>query len=169
MRLKSDVNREVQNKKVLEQDKRLKDLLSGNAEALPDERLKKFLVRHPEAVIYTPSGKAWGTEKDLTTAQWMFNSRVSLINPTAKTPLWASWANEIRLMVTLDGRSHQEICNLFDWANKNSFWCTNILSPLALRKHWEQLTLQKQSPSKGLQQKAEINFRNTDWAKGLKI
>lgn len=54
------------------------------------------------------------------------------------------WANDIRLMRTRDGRSLEEIEEVFRWANENeeqrgswSGWRTVILSPKALRKHWD--------------------------------
>ncbi|MFI5202207.1 MAG: hypothetical protein ACHQNE_07455 [Candidatus Kapaibacterium sp.] len=57
---------------------------------------------------------------------------------------FTDWADEIRLMRTRDGRSHDEIEKVFRWANQNeeqrgdwSGWRTLILSPKALRKHWD--------------------------------
>lgn len=44
-----------------------------------------------------------------------------------KEPNWASWANEVRLMVAQDGRTHKQICALFKRANQDSFWCKNVL------------------------------------------
>ncbi|OFC42759.1 hypothetical protein BA188_11705 [Aeromonas hydrophila] len=92
----------------------------------------------PEAAIQTPSGKAWGTAEDLTTAQWMFK-RVLKINATALEPNWSQWANVIRLMREIDHRSHREICELYNWVNRDSFWCTNILAPQKLRQQWDRL------------------------------
>lgn len=40
-----------------------------------------------------------------------------------KEPNWTAWANEVRLMVMQDGRTHKQICSLFKRANKDSFWC----------------------------------------------
>lgn len=51
------------------------------------------------------------------------------------------WANDVRLMRTIDGRTHRQICRLFDRANKDPFWCKNILSPSTLRKQWDKLVL----------------------------
>jgi phage replication O-like protein O len=92
-----------------------------------------------DAAIQTPNGKSWGSADDLTAAQWIYQ-RVLLNNPTQKTPNWPEWANTVRLMRQLDGRSHREICMLFDWASKDAFWCSNVLSPAKLRKHWDTLT-----------------------------
>lgn len=96
----------------------------------------------PEAAIQTPNGKAWGTAEDLKTAQWMF-ARVQRINPTALEPNWPQWANVIRLMRELDLRSHSDICELYDWVSRDSFWCANVLSPQKLRQKWDQLTAKR--------------------------
>lgn len=65
------------------------------------------------------------------------------INPGHKEPNLNRWANTIRLMRERDGRTLSEIIDLWQWANKNSFWCSNILSPDKLRAKWDQLTLQQ--------------------------
>ncbi|EQB98774.1 phage replication protein [Photorhabdus temperata subsp. temperata M1021] len=38
-----------------------------------------------------------------------------------------------------DGRTHREICELFKWANTDSFWYANIQSPRKLREKWDDL------------------------------
>jgi hypothetical protein len=42
-----------------------------------------------------------------------------------------------------DKRTHYEICDLFQWANRDEFWKDNILSPSSLRKQWDQLTTKR--------------------------
>lgn len=109
------------------------------AEQAADEPKARVI---PEAAIQTPNGKAWGTADDLKTAQWMF-ARVQRINPTALEPNWPQWANVIRLMRELDQRSHSDICELYDWVSRDSFWCANVLSPQKLRQKWDQLTAKR--------------------------
>ncbi|WP_421228524.1 hypothetical protein [Aeromonas jandaei] len=109
------------------------------AEQAADEPKTRVI---PEAAIQTPNGKAWGTAEDLKTAQWMF-ARVQRINPTALEPNWPQWANVIRLMRELDQRSHSDICELYDWVSRDSFWCANVLSPQKLRQKWDQLTAKR--------------------------
>lgn len=119
-----------------------KSLLSRNSDESLDELELVQQVQtkptKPDAAIITPSGKAWGTKEDLECAEWIF-SRVQLINPTAKQPNWADWANDVRLMRQIDHRTHREICELFRAANADSFWCKNILSPRKLREQWDNL------------------------------
>lgn len=138
---------------------------SQNANATADAAL-------PEAAVQTPGGKYWGTAEDLQAAQWMFG-RVQQINATAKTPQWPQWANTVRLIRTMDGRSHREICELFDFANRDAFWCANVLSPTALRKHWDKLTTQRSHPRhngndpQSLAARREFARHDTSWMDNL--
>ena len=65
------------------------------------------------------------------------------MNPTAKAPNWAQWANDIRLMRTQLGYTHHDICSLFKWANLDQFWSANVLCPKTLRKQWDKLTAKR--------------------------
>ncbi|EQB98775.1 hypothetical protein [Photorhabdus temperata] len=37
-----------------------------------NEGIDDFSIRHPEAAVYSPSGKRWGTTEDLSAAEWIF-------------------------------------------------------------------------------------------------
>jgi hypothetical protein len=66
------------------------------------------------------------------------------VNPKHSEPRnWQRWTEAIRLMRTRDGRSLREIAVLFAWANLDSFWAANILSPTALREQWDKLTAKR--------------------------
>ncbi|EKT55488.1 hypothetical protein [Providencia sneebia] len=101
---------------------------------------------NPEAVIHSPNGQLWGTQRDLDCAKHMFE-KIKIINPTAKEPNYADWANDIRLMRDIDGRTHEQIWHLFRWANQDSFWYKNILSPRKLREKFDDLTVKSQEPA----------------------
>jgi len=90
----------------------------------------------PEAEA--PRRKLVYTAEDETLAKLMFEA-VKLVAPSAKEPSYAAWANAIRLMREHDERTHEQIWALFEWANRDSFWRTNILSPGTLRDKWAQL------------------------------
>ncbi|WP_410681535.1 helix-turn-helix domain-containing protein [Avibacterium paragallinarum] len=96
------------------------------------------------------------SDDDMTAAQWIFGLILKL-NPNTKTPSFDSWANEIRLMRERDGRTHREICGLFQWANQDLFWKTNILSPAKLREKWDQLTLKKNNAKPPRKTVSELN------------
>ncbi|EOC0702337.1 helix-turn-helix domain-containing protein [Salmonella enterica subsp. enterica serovar Kokomlemle] len=109
-----------------------------------------FLKRHPDAAVYSAKKRQWGSHDDLTCAQWIWKKIASLYERAAETdgelvrpkePNWTSWANEIRLMRVQDDRTHKQICELFSRANRDSFWCKNILSPSKLREKWDELSL----------------------------
>jgi hypothetical protein len=79
---------------------------------------------------------------DMTTAVWMF-SLIQAIDAKAKKPNLDGWANEIRLMREQDGRADQEIREVFEWANQDNFWRSNILSPGKLREKFTTLLSQR--------------------------
>lgn len=119
----------------------------------PDE----FLARYPDAVVFSASNRKWGSRDDLTCAQYIWGKIIAMYERAAeadgevmrpKEPNWTAWANDVRLMVAQDGRSHKQICTLFKRANQDTFWCKNILSPSKLREKWDELTL-KLSPACG--------------------
>ncbi|AHK20351.1 hypothetical protein BF17_14315 [Yersinia similis] len=115
-----------------------------NSDESGNKAKSDFLSTHPDAAIYTPSGKSWGTAKDLDAAKWIF-AKIRIVNAAAKEPNWVEWSNDVRLMHEQDDRSHREICELFKWANTDSFWAANILSPRKLRVKWDELVMRSQA------------------------
>jgi hypothetical protein len=120
--------------------------------AQPDENLSPddFHERHPDAVVYSPANRQWGTAEDLRCAEWIHRQIVKLYEQAAESdgevtlprePNWAAWANDIRLMRQRDGRSHRQICEMFGRANRDTFWRRNVLSPAKLREKWDELAL----------------------------
>ena len=69
--------------------------------------------------------------------------RVLVVNPATKKPNLENWANTIRLMRESDNRDHSTMWAVFDWANRDSFWCSNVLSPDKLRKQFDKLQVKK--------------------------
>ena len=88
--------------------------------------------------ISTSTKKHSFSEVDYQCAEW-FYSLVVNVAPKAKQPNLENWANVIRLMRSVDNITHDEISNVFMWANKDPFWSVNILSPDKLRKQFAQL------------------------------
>ncbi|TFW15947.1 hypothetical protein [Duganella callida] len=107
--------------------------------------------------------KRRGTPEDETCARWLFG-RILASNPEHKPPNFSTWADEVRLMRERDGRTHRAICELFDWAQGDSFWRANVLSPAKLREKWDQLTIKRGTPQKG--QKHD-NFATQDYRAGV--
>lgn len=75
-------------------------------------------------------------------AQYLFNW-IKQNNPSAKEPNYQKWADDFRKLSEIDKRSKKDIKQIIDWSQKDNFWQTNILSPFKLRKHFDQLTMQK--------------------------
>lgn len=123
----------------------------------------------PEAAVSSPKGDKWGTADDLKAAQWIFQL-ITRISPSAKTPNWSGWANDVRLMREQDSRTHSDICQMFKFANQDSFWKSNILSPAKLREKWTQLEAKRNTQGQGNPSgRPHLDFDNTDWAEGLKV
>ncbi|WP_230061329.1 hypothetical protein [Morganella morganii] len=123
----------------------------------------------PDAAVSSPKGDKWGTADDLKAAQWIFQL-ITRISPSAKTPNWSGWANDVRLMREQDNRTHSDICQMFKFANQDSFWKSNILSPAKLREKWTQLEAKRNTQGQGKPSgRPHLDFDNTDWAEGLKV
>ena len=85
------------------------------------------------------------------------HKKIKELNPKAKDPNIDKWANEIRLMRERDKRSHEEIIDIFTWANNDPFWRTNILSPSKLRKQFDQLTIKSGGANNGSERQGQNN------------
>ncbi|MDU3158168.1 MAG: replication protein 15, partial [Hafnia alvei] len=125
-----------------------------NSHESSNAALEKFLSAHPDAFVYSATGAKWGTQEDDRASRWIYE-KVCVVDASAKEPNWADWANVVRLMRQQDNRTHKEICELFLWANRDSFWCSNILSPAALRKKWGTLSAQMGKPNRSQRPSAD--------------
>lgn len=76
--------------------------------------------------------------------RWML-TKLRALNPKHREPSWIGWLRDIRLMRERDKHSHREIAELFAWANADSFWQVNILSPGKLREKWDQLEIKRRA------------------------
>lgn len=65
-------------------------------------------------------------------------------NPPTKATL-KKWAEEADRINRIDGHSWEEIFELLDWCQANSFWKGNILSMAKFRKQWNQLIAKRQA------------------------
>ncbi|ENZ4338013.1 TPA: helix-turn-helix domain-containing protein [Klebsiella pneumoniae] len=139
----------------------------------PDEQgsADEFLSRHPDAVVYSAAKRQWGSQDDLKCAEFIWGKIISMYELAAesdgevvrpKEPNWTAWANEVRLMVMQDGRTHKQICSLFKRANKDSFWCKNVLSPSKLREKWDELSLKLSAPLNSSRQESSISRASFD-------
>jgi len=94
-------------------------------------------------------------------ARWML-SRLLILNPNFKKPNLESWANTLRLMIEVDKRDPVLIGKVFEWANNDEFWSSNILSANSLRKQFDKLVVKVNQPQKA----AKVSMSGGgDWAK----
>ncbi len=52
------------------------------------------------------------------------------------------WREPMAAMLELDGRSPERVEAVIRWSQRDPFWSVNILSPAALRKHFDRLELE---------------------------
>ncbi|QIW21302.1 phage replisome organizer N-terminal domain-containing protein [Bacillus thuringiensis] len=97
---------------------------------------------------------------DTNGAKYLFE-KIKGNNPKQKEPSFDSWANDFRLMREKDNREPQEIKDVIDWCQADSFWQGNILSAKKLREKFDQLTIQMKS-KKGAKNNAESGGSNTN-------
>lgn len=119
-----------------------------NADRIPDRNADGNAPSPSPSPIPSPKKKPSCqkriSDEDLATAQRIFEM-IRVLNPYHKEPNFNAWANDVRLMVEADKRTHAEIIDLFIWANNDNFWKTNILSPAKLRKQWDALVVKSGS------------------------
>ena len=133
----------------------------------PEERSSFEIVVTPPAQVPRETGRRLVfSPEDEALARVIF-AGVRAVVPGAKEPVWAAWSNAVRLMRERDGRTHAEIQRLFEWANADSFWRANILSPATLRDKWTQLEAKRGSavPTAGVSRQAQLEARNADVAR----
>ncbi|EFN8226115.1 hypothetical protein F8C13_24255 [Escherichia coli] len=116
----------------------------------PQTAEQDFLTRNPDAVVFSAKKRQWGSREDLACAQWIWGRIVNLYEQAAsddgeimrpKEPNWTAWANDVRTMRMLDGRSHRQICEMFGRVQRDQFWVKNIMSPSKLREKWDELVI----------------------------
>jgi hypothetical protein len=125
-----------------------KETVNQNLDLLEPEAVSKVKVNY--------------ATEDINFAHW-FYERLLLINPKQKKPtkaIFEKWANTIRLIRAGDGKSHQEMSDLFMWVNNSEFWKGNIQSPMKFRKQWDMLTDQMNKDAG----KHDINAIGTDFS-----
>jgi hypothetical protein len=114
----------------------------------PQNELKPDSVTRLSNQTHSSCRKLRFDKADMLTAQWMF-SLIQDLEPGSKKPNYQNWANTIRLLRERDNRTDASIREVFAWANRDSFWQANILSPSKLREKFSQLLLRMKEPAHG--------------------
>ena len=63
-------------------------------------------------------------------------------NQDAKEPNLQSWSKIFNLILRVDKRNPDQVKELIQWSQKDSFWFKVILSPQNLRKQYDRLVLE---------------------------
>lgn len=66
--------------------------------------------------------------------------KILVNNPNHKMPNLQEWAKHIDYMIRIDKRRPVDIVAIIQWCQSDSFWWSNILSTLKLRKQFDTLT-----------------------------
>jgi len=144
------------------------DTTDGTADGTPNDTTEGHLTGHSKECKKgknenngknKPLSVKKFTDDDMKTAEYIFKL-IQHLDPDHKIPNMDKWADTIRLMRERDNRTHLEICQVFKWANHDSFWATNILSPSKLRDQYDKLKIKMNMPTQqsgmSFQQKADI-------------
>ncbi len=110
-------------------------------------------------MVCSPAKRQWGSQEDLTCAQWIWKRVLKLYEEAAtfdgeivrpKEPNWTAWANEVRLMRTLDGRSHKQICENVQARSERYVLVRQVKCPAKLREKWDDLIIRLSAPGTGI-------------------
>lgn len=142
----ASVQNEQTNNQEIPQETPTKDISSSEKIFQTEQRAKKY--------SFSPD--------DMRAAEWIFEL-LKKLNPEFKVKSMDSWANCVRLMRERDGRTHRDICELFQWANQDPFWSLNILSPSSLREKWIQLSIKKQASERKPRRTTFQERNSTNW------
>lgn len=108
-------------------------------------------------------------EEDMGTALWIHQLNQEL-QPGRKAPNFEEWANTIRLMRERDGRTDEQIRQLYEWCHQDQFWCTNVLSPDKLREKWDDLDLRRKRSGRTVSASpARVHDRQSQWTDETRI
>ena len=94
-----------------------------------------------------PTKRLEFSEWDSAFARRMF-ADIGKVTPSPKPPQFDAWANDLRLLREVDKRAEADIEALWSFANADSFWRTNVLSPRKLREKWDQLSAKRLAASR---------------------
>lgn len=116
------------------------DSLGGSAGAAPRTYHSLESIKEPTHVSAEPKlSKFKFNDEQMRFADWFFE-KIKTVAPAIKKPNLDSWANTVRLMNENDNVSLRDMAEVFNWANSDSFWQTNILSIDKFRKQYPQLS-----------------------------
>ncbi len=82
--------------------------------------------------------------------------------PDYKEPNFQSWAKDFDFMIRRDKRTPERIEAVIKWAQNDSFWKSNILSPGKLRKQFDALEMKMTQPGQMSQPDIKPHYASED-------
>ena len=76
-----------------------------------------------------------------------FINQIKKNDPNFKKPNIQKWSDDFRKIVEIDDRDKYEVAMMIKWVQKDSFWMSNVLSPVKLREKYDQLVLRMANSS----------------------
>lgn len=101
------------------------------------------------------------TSTEYRLAKYLFG-HIRRNNPVFKEPNYQTWSKHFDYIIRIDKRELDEIKSIIEWCQKDSFWCTNILSPSKLRKQYDQLVIKMSQEQKRQSNKLKRNSSQLD-------
>jgi predicted transcriptional regulator len=108
------------------------------------QRLHKHKPYNINQMNINKSSKDFADDSPPMTLAKKLQTHILSNNPKAKTGNLQKWALEFDRMMRLDSRSYDEIVQVIEFSQRNSFWMSNILSAKKLREQFDRLYLQSQ-------------------------
>ena len=94
-----------------------------------------------------------------------FVEQIKRNNPNFKEPNLNNWSNDIRLMMERDNRTEKQIRYLMEWVQNDSFEMANVMSPVKLRKRFDNLVMKvkQEKEIKSPETKRESQYDHHDY------
>lgn len=96
-------------------------------------------IRKPRKRVYDESSEYYQLSEYL---YQKINQDAAEPSDWTKKPNLNSWADSIRKLVELDGKTIEKVKSMIDWCQSDGFWKTNILSTKKLRDHFDTMAKQ---------------------------
>lgn len=118
-------------KRKINKKENIKESVPTAVETLPIEKPVDQPTSKTKSLKFSPEDRQF--------AEYMAE-RIDAVNGLSdKRRNLDNWANVLRLMRQVDERSPEDIAMVFNWANQDHFWQSNIQSPEKLRKQFIRL------------------------------
>jgi len=121
----------------------------GNAEncAIDTQKTACIIDKKESLIEKKEKGAAPQPSADASELCKFFIEKIKERNPKFKEPKLEKWIKEFECLLRIDKRDLQETKDIIEWTYDHSFWKANCLSPSTLRKHYDKMSMQKQSSS----------------------